>query len=142
LDHAGAHPIGRRSDTGEPNLALLFHVSSASKHSAQETVASDQNRFKIPLTAESAAQFRDLAEAIERSPHPDDEVGITISCNPETGDLYDDLRRILTRDELEAKRGETGRQVLCLRGLEADALRGVQGALYNEALMPTPSFAV
>lgn len=32
LDHEGARPIGRRSDTGEPNLALLFSASSLEKY--------------------------------------------------------------------------------------------------------------
>jgi len=31
LHHEGARPIGRRSDTGEPNLALLFSASAPVK---------------------------------------------------------------------------------------------------------------
>ncbi len=35
LDHEGARPIGRRPDTGEPNLALLFSASAPVAHGLQ-----------------------------------------------------------------------------------------------------------
>ncbi len=44
LGQAGARPIGRRSDTGEPNLTPLFGVPPSSKHGLKETLGGTQHR--------------------------------------------------------------------------------------------------
>jgi O-acetyl-ADP-ribose deacetylase (regulator of RNase III) len=106
LDRAGARPIGRRPDTGQPNLAPLFSDSSPSKRGAGETLVGGQNQFSIPLTAASAGQLRDLAEAITQSPHLDGKVYIMIPCGPETQDLCAVFRRILAGNGTDAKTPE------------------------------------
>jgi O-acetyl-ADP-ribose deacetylase (regulator of RNase III) len=98
LDHVGARPIGRRSDTGEPNLAPLFGALPPAKRGAEPTLVGGPERFSFPLTAASPSQLRDLAAAIERSPQPNGTVCITVPCGPETEDLRADFRRTLTRD--------------------------------------------
>lgn len=116
LHHEGACPIGRRSDTGEPNLVPLFGAPSAAKRGAEETLVGDQNRFSIPLTAASASQLRDLATAIERSPHPDGTVCITVPCGPENEDLCADFRRILAGDGADENTVEERRATRSSRG--------------------------
>ena len=47
LGDAGAHPIGRRPDTGEPNLTPLFAASSSSKRDHEEALGGGQHRVNV-----------------------------------------------------------------------------------------------
>ena len=98
LDKEGARPIGRRSDTGEPNLAPLFCNNPTNTCGIEETLSREEDYFTLTLTSASAMQLRDLATAIERAHHPDGTVLIKVPCEPSTEDLRADFRRILKCD--------------------------------------------
>jgi O-acetyl-ADP-ribose deacetylase (regulator of RNase III) len=97
LEEAGARPIGRRADTGEPNLIPLFKVFPPLKPNVDET--GDWDTITSSLTTNTALQLRDLAQALECSPYAEGQVSVTISRKPETEALCSEVRRILRREE-------------------------------------------
>ncbi len=114
LEDGGARPIGRRSETGEPNLTPLF--DALAKRGAEPGSVVSQDRFSIPLTAASASKLRDLAAAIERSPRPNGTICVTVPSGPETEDLCADFGRIFTGVERDADAFEERHPIRSSRG--------------------------
>jgi len=100
LDQEGARPIGRRSDSGEPNLSPLFYSFSSNPPVDVEPTAKVKEHINISLGAATALQLRDLANELEKAPCADVKVQLTVSCGPGTEDLQVAIRGILT-SELE-----------------------------------------
>jgi len=99
LDREGARPIGRRSDTGEPNLTPLLYVDNTTKRAVEENTAQGEDHFTFSLNATSASHFlRKFATAIERSPQPNGTVHITVPRGPGTKGLCADFSSILRGD--------------------------------------------
>lgn len=95
LEHAGARPIGRDSNTGEPNLSILLGLGEQLKSRPTESRDTGQGRLSIPLKASSAKQLRELADAIEESPLAEGTVSVAVPIKPETEDIWSRLRQIL-----------------------------------------------
>lgn len=94
LDKMGGKPIGRKSDSGEPNLIPLFKSSSADDNTG-ETVSTGQLEFDLPLSKGSAAMLRVLAEAIECYGEKIGEARFTIPRRSETEALCAEFTRVL-----------------------------------------------
>lgn len=100
LDQGGARPIGRRSDSGEPNLSPLFYSFSSNPLVNVETTVKAKEHINISWGAATALQLRDLANELEKAPCADVKVQLTVSCGPGTEELQVAIRGILS-SELE-----------------------------------------
>lgn len=100
LDQEGARPIGRRSDSGEPNLSPLICSNSSNSQVDAESTAKGEEHINIKLAGVLASQLRDLANELEKAPRADVKVQLTVSCGPGTEELQVVIRGILS-SELE-----------------------------------------
>lgn len=98
LDQAGARSIGRRSDSGEPNLSPLFNGYCSNSPVDIESTVVVKEHVDISLGAATALQLRDLANELEKAPCSDVKVQLTISCGPGTEELQMALRGILSAE--------------------------------------------
>lgn len=98
LEREGVRSIGRRSDTGEPNLIPLLGDAIPSKHNSEQTVAKGENHLDNSFVAVTASQLREVAMTIEQSKDPDATVYIAIPDGLKNESLREELHRILTGD--------------------------------------------
>lgn len=94
----GARPIGRCSDSGEPNLSPLLCNSTKKLPVEYESSVESGNRVTVPLTNATVLQLSDLVKEIQRTPLLDVKVDITVSCGPGTEDLQEALSCIFKND--------------------------------------------
>lgn len=97
LHREGAHPISRRSDTGEPNLTPLFAIEENAKLH-EEPIGKVENSVKesytLPLTAESSSQLGDIATLLDKCFCLGATVTFTVPCEPSADSLRTYLKKI------------------------------------------------
>lgn len=101
LERGGARSIGRRPETGEPNLSPLLSGEFSVTSVSEETVTEVDNHFTVSLAAATASQLRELANEIEKNPCPDVKVHLTVSCESGTENMKEAFNRILTGDPVK-----------------------------------------
>lgn len=96
LDREGARPIGRKQDSGEPNLAPVFlgSVSTSSVH--EQALHSKVEHVTISSTTVTPIQLRELANEIDKISNHDVNIQISVSCSGGNEDLQIEIRKILT----------------------------------------------
>lgn len=96
LERGGARSIGRRPDTGEPNLSPLLSREFSVNSVSEETTTETDNHFTVSLAVATASQLRELANEIEKNPCRDIKVHLTVSCESGTENMKKAFNRILT----------------------------------------------
>lgn len=98
LEREGVRSIGRRSDTGEPNLTPLLASVIPLKSNSEQAIAKNENRFDNPFAA-TASQLREIAVLIERSVDPSATIYIAVPERLQSKGLREEFHRILGKTE-------------------------------------------
>ncbi len=94
LQDAGARPIGRKAETGEPNLDALLAASRVVTDSA--CGAPTLQTVEIVLDPDRApSQLRDLAEALEQAPRDTARITVKITSSRDDEGLQSQINAML-----------------------------------------------
>ncbi|WP_445368160.1 macro domain-containing protein [Methylomonas sp. BW4-1] len=97
LEREGVRPIGRRSDSGEPNLIPLLGGGDFSEANSEQLLVKDKGYLDDSLILVTATQLEEIAATIKSSKNPDTTVGIFITKNFIDKDLSEKIYQILAR---------------------------------------------
>lgn len=97
LEREGIKSIGRRPDTGEPNLIpLLGDNFIPPKHNSVQTLVNNEDCLNNSFVAVTVSQLRELALRIEQSQYPDATMYIAVPKGHINESLRNELDKILT----------------------------------------------
>jgi O-acetyl-ADP-ribose deacetylase (regulator of RNase III) len=104
LERGGARSIGRRLQSGAPNLTPLLHPEEAPTHATGNThVTPAAECFNEELSSFTPARLRDVAAEIERAAGARGTVSFSVPSAPETAALREALRSIFSTPPAEAE---------------------------------------
>lgn len=104
LERGGARSIGRRLQSGAPNLTPLLHPEEAPTYLNGNThVTPAAECFHDDLSSFTAARFRELAAEIEKSGGARGTLSVSVPSAPETAALREALRSIFSTPSAEAE---------------------------------------
>jgi O-acetyl-ADP-ribose deacetylase (regulator of RNase III) len=95
LKQEGVRSIGRRSDTGEPNLTPLFGGSISTECHLKHTSVKNEDHFDNLFVAVTASQLREIAMNIEQSKYPDEKIYIAVPKEIQNKSLRNSFHGIL-----------------------------------------------